>query len=248
MDRAIKALVFDAYGTLYNVGSVERAVAAKFPEHARLITHVWRMKQLEYSWLVTLMDRYEDFWSLTLRSLDYTLRAFDLSANPKVVEDIATAYLNLTPYEDAPRCLEELAPSKRVILSNGSRSMLTGLVSDSKPDRHLDHVLSVNFKRVFKPAPDAYALLEEALGVARSEVVFISANGFDVCGAKSFGFAVVHVKRSRMPPLEEKRSQETNDRVLFDFLRGQRETLAGIADWTVASLADIPALFADGDV
>lgn len=94
MNQNFKALVFDAYGTLYDVQSVEATVEAAFPGKGSLITSVWRMKQLEYTWLATLMERYEDFWSLTLRSLNYTLRSVGLSADSQLLQDIAAAISN----------------------------------------------------------------------------------------------------------------------------------------------------------
>ncbi|KAI1691959.1 (S)-2-haloacid dehalogenase [Ditylenchus destructor] len=118
--RKIKAVVFDAYGTLYDVQSVEGAVEAAFPGRGSLITAIWRMKQLEYSWLVTLMERYEDFWSITLRSLEYTLRSLDLSAGGQLLEDVAASYLDLKPYDDVLECLGRLAAYQRVILSNAA--------------------------------------------------------------------------------------------------------------------------------
>lgn len=243
MDHKIKAFVFDAYGTLYDVQSVEQSVDAAFPGRGRLISSVWRMKQLEYSWLATLMDRYEDFWSLTLRSLDYTLRSLRLSASAQLLQDIAAAYLDLKPYDDAVRCLEGLAPYRRVILSNGSQSMLASLVATSKLDRTLDSILSVDAARAFKPAPQAYALVEKDLGVARDEVVFISSNGFDVCGAKSFGFTVVRVARIDGQDTIGRPSQTVDERLLYRLMRGNTETLDYPADLTVQSLAEIPKLF-----
>ncbi|TXH85557.1 MAG: haloacid dehalogenase type II [Rhizobium sp.] len=246
MEQKIKAFVFDAYGTLYDVQSVEQTVETAFPGYGSLITSAWRMKQLEYSWLATLMDRYEDFWSLTLRSLDYTLRSLQLSADAQFLEDIAAAYLDLKPYDDAMRCLERLAPRRRAILSNGSRSMLSSLASNSKLDRSLDCILSVDAKRVFKPAPQAYALVEEELGVARNEVVFVSSNGFDICGAKSFGFTVVRVARSDTNDIAKLMPQDRrNEHFLYNLMRGNAEALGYPADITVRSLADIPDLFGD---
>lgn len=246
MDQKIKAFVFDAYGTLYNVQSVAQAVETAFPGYGSLITSVWRMKQLEYSWLATLMDRYEDFWSLTLRSLDYTLRSLHLNADAQLLQDIAAAYLDLKPYDDAVRCLERLAPRRRAILSNGSRSMLSGLTANSKLDQALDDILSVDAKRVFKPHPRAYAIVEEKLGVARDEVVFISSNGFDICGAKSFGFTVVRVARFDTDDTIGRMTQTGVDKRLFySLMRGNTEALDYPADITVRSLADIPDLFSD---
>jgi len=145
VNQNFKAFAFDAYGTFYNVQSVEETVEAAFPGKGSLITSVWRMKQLEYSWLATLMERYEDFWSLTLRSLNYTLRSLGLSADSQLLQDVAAAYLNLKPYDYARSCLERLHP--RAILSNGSRSMLSSLTANSGLQRFLDNILSVDAGR-----------------------------------------------------------------------------------------------------
>lgn len=241
--REVKAFVFDAYGTLYDVQSVEGAVEAAFPGRGSLITAIWRMKQLEYSWLVTLMERYEDFWSITLRSLDYTLRSLGLSAGEQLLEDVAAAYLDLTPYNDAMKCLERLAPYRRVILSNGSPAMLSTLAARSGLDKVLDHILSVDDKRAFKPAPAAYRLVEEKLGIAREHVVFVSSNGFDICGAKSFGFTVVRVARAGAGnPQAPVVDADLNEQLFFRMMRGNAEALGHSADITAQSLAAIPDL------
>lgn len=244
MNQNIKAFVFDAYGTLYDVQSVDKTVEAAFPGKGSLITSVWRMKQLEYSWLATLMERYEDFWSLTLRSLDYTLCSLGLNADVQLLQDVAAAYLDLKPYDDAQYCLEQLSPRRRAILSNGSPSMLSSLAANSGLDRSLDSILSVDAKRVFKPAPQAYMLVEEELGVARNEVVFVSSNGFDICGAKSFGFTVVRVARFDARDIADRVVDHgTDERILFGLMRGNAEALDYPADFTVRSLAQIPELF-----
>jgi len=246
VNQNFKAFVFDAYGTLYDVRSVEATVEATFPGKGSLITSVWRMKQLEYSWLVTLMERYEDFWSLTLRSLDYTLRSLGLSADSRLVQDLSAAYLDLKPYDDAPSCLERLQPRLRAILSNGSQSMLSSLTANSGLHQLLDNILSVDSARVYKPAPNAYRLVEEELSMLRDEVVFVSSNGFDICGAKSFGFTVVRVARFDVENITEQVARSGMDeRVLYGLMRGNAEGLDYPADFTVRSLSEIPDLFSD---
>jgi len=246
VNQNFKAFVFDAYGTLYDVQSVEETIEAAFPGNGSLITSVWRMKQLEYSWLATLMERYEDFWSLTLRSLDYTLRSLGLSADSQLLQDVAAAYLDLKPYDDARSCLERLHPRRRAILSNGSRSMLSSLTANSGLHRFLDSILSVDARRVFKPAPQAYRLIEEELDVARDEVVFVSSNGFDICGAKSFGFTVVRVARFDVKDIAERMARSgTDERILYGLMRGGAEALDYPADFTVRSLGEIPDFFSN---
>lgn len=246
MGQTTKAFVFDAYGTLYDLRSVESAVELSFSAHGRLITHVRRMNQLGYSWLATLMGQYEDFWCLTLRSLEYTLQSLNLSFNVQLLQDIASSYLTLTPFDDAQRCLEQLAPLPRAILSNGTRSMLSTLTANSKLDHLFDHILSVDENRAFKPAPQAYALVEAVLGVGRHEVVFVSSNGFDICGAKSFGFTVVRVARTNTTNIAGSLAETiADDLVVSNMRRANAEALNYTADLTVGSLADIPDLFRD---
>jgi 2-haloacid dehalogenase len=242
--QEIKAFVFDAYGTLYDVQSVERAVEAAYPGYGSLVSAVWRIKQLEYTWLTSLMGRYEDFWDLTKRALEYTLRSLHLEADVQRVEDVAAAYLSLRPYDDARECLERLAPHKRAILSNGSPAMLSNLVKNSSFDRLFDRILSIDSRRVFKPAKDAYALVEQELGVKPKHVIFVSSNGFDICGGKNYGFTVVRVARS-IDRVGTEFPLKIDERVFFDLLRAQAETLDQSADVTVRSLAEIPDLFGD---
>jgi 2-haloacid dehalogenase len=183
MDLMVKALIFDAYGTLYDVQSVADITEAAFPGHGDYVTQIWRMKQLEYSWLRSLMGRYEDFWTVTQESLDYTLHTLGLEPPPKLFDDLAEAFNRLRPYADAQEALRSLSRYRLAILSNGSAQMLTSLVRNSGLDRYLEKTISVHPKRVFKPDPRAYALAEEELGVKPADVLFVSSNGFDICGA-----------------------------------------------------------------
>ena len=204
------------------------------------------MKQLEYSALSTLIDRYEDFWHVTLYSLKYTLRSLKLSFDSHLLQDIAAKYLDLKPFEDAQHCLERLAPMPRAILSNGSRAMLNSLAVSSKLDHHFDHVRSVDAKRAFKPAPQAYALAEEALGFKHDEVMFESSHGPDICGAKSFGFTTVEIQRADTAGTSGSLPEAmVDDRITFNPKTGNRKTRDYVADVPVGSLAAIPDLFTD---
>lgn len=189
--------VFDAYGTLYDVHSVASATEKAFPGHGDAITQVWRMKQLEYTWLRSLMGRYEDFWQVTRESLDYTLDTLGLQASPELFETVLDAYLHLSPYPEAKEALRALRRDghQLAILSNGSQAMLDALVRNTGFDGVLDAVISVDDKRIFKPSPESYSLVETRLGVAPADVVFVSCNPFDVGGAKAFGFQVAWIER-----------------------------------------------------
>jgi 2-haloacid dehalogenase len=191
----IKAVVFDAYGTLYDIQSVAAVTEDAFPGYGDIITQIWRVKQLEYTWLRSLMRRYEDFSVVTKESLAYTIRVLGLKHDAATFERIMDKYLHLDLYPDALAALAALKGKKLAILSNGSTDMLSALVKNSGLDRILEAVISVDQKRVFKPAPDAYTLIESRLGVTPAEVLFVSSNPWDACGAKAFGLNVAWIER-----------------------------------------------------
>ncbi len=234
----VRAVVFDAYGTLYDVQSAAQAAEAAFPGYGDTIT---RMKQLEYSWLRSLMGRYQDFRVVTRDSLRYTIETLGLTADGAVLDRVAAAWDCLLPYPDAEAALAELKGYRRAILSNGSPAMLGALVRHSGLDRHLDAVISVDAARAYKPDPRAYALVGEQLGVAPAEVVFVTANGFDIAGAASFGFTVVRVERVvATSPSDAGRTAAA----LFQALRMRSEVLGFAPDAVVASLLDLPNVVA----
>jgi 2-haloacid dehalogenase len=187
---AIKALVFDAYGTLYDVHSVYAKTEVLCPGKGDLITQIWRLKQLEYTWLQTSLQDYRDFTFLTQASLEFALRAARIEPSKKITKLLFDKYLDLDPYPEAKDALARLkgrGGCKLAILSNGSTAMLSALVRNSGLDAFLDSTISVDGARKFKPHPDCYALVEKALGVRNDEVMFVSSNSFDVAGAKHFG-------------------------------------------------------------
>src|SRR3954454_11522459 len=156
----IKAVVFDAYGTLYDIQSVAKVTEETFPGYGDIITQIWRIKQLEYSWLRSLMRRYQDFSAITQDSLVYTLRVLGLEHDHGVLERIMDKYLHLDLYPDAISALNAMAGRKLAILSNGSSGMLNALVHNSGLDCVLDAIISIDSKQIFKPAPEAYGLIE----------------------------------------------------------------------------------------
>lgn len=241
-----KAFVFDAYGTLYDTQSVADIIASAFPGKADYISSIWRMKQLEYSWLRSLMGCYADFWTVTCEALEYTLRTAGLKADPSLFENVADAYNKLSPYPDTVATLKALSGFRLAILSNGSAGMLSKLVSHSGLDAHLEKVISVDPKKTFKPDQRAYELIKEELGLPPSEVVFVSSNGFDVCGAKQFGLTVARVERLS-PAALAKDIDETgaaSAKVMYNAMRSQIETHGQAPDYTIKSLAELPALAA----
>jgi 2-haloacid dehalogenase len=240
----IKAVVFDAYGTLYDVQSVASVTEQAFPGHGEIITQIWRIKQLEYTWLRSLMGRYQDFAAVTAASLAYALRVLGLRCDDDAFARIMDRYLHLDLYPDAPAALAAMKDRMLAILSNGSPDMLNALVTNSGLDGVLDAVLSVDANRIFKPSPEAYALIEPALGVAPAEVLFVSSNPWDACGAKSFGLTVAWIER--VTPEAMARACATTETLapltMFKALRTQMDELDLAPDYRIHALSDLPPL------
>jgi 2-haloacid dehalogenase len=195
-----EAFVFDAYGTLFDVhAAIGRHRAQAGPEAERF-SEIWRTKQLEYTWTMTLAGHYVDFWTLTERALDYAfarIGSVDRALRPKLLE----AYLSLDAFADARAALTELKSHglRLAILSNGSPRMLEAAVAASGIGALLDAVLSVDAVRLYKPRPEVYALVTDRFDIAAERIVFVSSNRWDIMGAASFGFRPVWVNRARMP-------------------------------------------------
>lgn len=160
----IKAVVFDAYGTLYDVHSVMQKCEEIYPEKGAAISLVWRQKQLEYTWLRSLMGKYKDFWSITGDALQYALEEHGLTYDGEILQLILNEYLYLKPYPEAIEALASFRPRKLMILSNGSPDMLDKLAVHTGINEHLDGILSVDSLKVFKPQPEVYNLAVENLG------------------------------------------------------------------------------------
>ena len=182
--------VFDAYGTLFNVhAAIARFRSQAGPEADRM-SELWRAKQLEYSWTLTLAGRYADFWALTERALDYSLTRFpsvDKALRPKLLE----AYFKLDAFPDARTALRALKAKghKTGILSNGSPNMLKGAVDAADVGGDLDAVLSVDSLKMFKPRPEVYGLVTDHYQRKPAEVTFVSSNRWDVMASVSVGSA-----------------------------------------------------------
>ncbi len=241
-----KTFVFDAYGTLYDVQSVAGITDAAFPGRGEYITQLWRMKQLEYTWLRSLMGRYQDFWSVTRDALLFTLKTLGLEPTPDLFERLAEAYNTLSPYPDAALALDALTGHPLAILSNGSPAMLEALVRNSGLADRFEAVLSVDAKGVFKPDMRTYELVEEQMGVAPDDVIFVSSNGFDVSGAKAFGFRVVRIERVSSAQLQKELAAggSIGPATMFRAMRMQNEELGYGPDAVVSSLAELPGLAA----
>ena len=198
---APRAFVFDAYGTLFDVHSVIEAARAVTAQPQALST-LWRQKQLEYTWLRSLMGRYEDFWVVTGQALRFALRRLGLAAGEAQIEALMNAYLTLEAFPEVPAALRALGTTPVAILSNGSPLMLERAVRSSGLESAFTHVLSVDAVRVYKPSPLVYELAPRALGVAAGEIVFVSSNAWDVAGAATFGFTTCWCNRSNAPAEE----------------------------------------------
>jgi len=242
----IKAVVFDAYGTLYDIQSVAAVTETAFPGYGDIITQVWRIKQLEYTWLRSLMRRYEDFSVITRDSLSYTLRCLGLKSDQAAFERIIDKYLHLELYPDAMAALAALQDRKLAILSNGSIGMLNSLVRNSGLERVLDATISVDSQKIFKPAPEAYRLIESTLGVPAAEVLFVSSNPWDACGAKAFGLNVAWIERvtPEAMALACVKSDVVAPLTMFKAIRTQMDELGLQPDYRIHALSELPDLVA----
>jgi 2-haloacid dehalogenase len=242
----IKAVVFDAYGTLYDIQSVAAVTEEEFPGYGDIITQIWRVKQLEYSWLRSLMRRYEDFSVVTRQALAYSIRVLGLKHDAAAFERIMDKYLHLDLYPDALAALAALKAKKLAILSNGSSDMLNALVKNTGLDRILDATISVDQMRIFKPAPDAYTLIESRLGTAPSEVLFISSNPWDACGASAFGLSVAWIERVTPEAMAFAcvESDVVPPLTMFKALRTQMDELGIKPDHRIHGLSELPHLVA----
>ncbi len=217
----IAVCVFDAYGTLFDVQRIAMGARDLLGERAEALGDLWRRKQLEYTWLRSLMGRHADFWHVTGESLDYAMASLGL-ADPALRARLMDAHLTPPLQADARGALDGLraAGFKLAILSNGSPTMLTSAVKQADLWSHFDAMLSVEAAGVYKPHPSVYRVATDKFACAPAQVAFVSANSWDAAGADAFGFQSIWVNR-RGAPADELPA------------RAQRE---------VASLAELPSM------
>jgi 2-haloacid dehalogenase len=187
--------------TLFDVHSVTRLADALFPGRGAELSRAWRARQLEYTWLRTLMDRYEDFSRVTASSLEWALESLALEADDAARRSLLEEYRKLAVFPEVPAALDAMARVRPLaILSNGHPDMLEAVVEHNKL-RNLFRggVMSVHPAKKFKPHPNVYRLVEDRLGVPRSLVGFVSSNGWDAAGARAFGFQTFWVNRAGHP-------------------------------------------------
>jgi len=196
----IGACVFDAYGTLFDFNSAVEGCRNKLGDKADTLSATWRQKQLQYTWLRSLMGRYEDFWTVTGDALDFALAAENIN-DPPLRAELMQVYLELDPYPEVVETLLVLkdARIKTAVLSNGSLSMLVSAVKSAGIGKLIDLVLSVDRVGVYKPHPSVYQLAVDELDVPAHRISFQSANAWDACGAAAFGFRVAWINRFGQP-------------------------------------------------
>jgi len=221
----IDACVFDAYGTLFDTASAAARCKEALGADWATVSEQWRRKQLEYSWLRSLMGRHADFWHVTGDSLDYAL-ALVKRSDPALRAMLMQQYLSLDPYPEAAAALRRLKEKgmKTAILSNGTPTMLTAAVNSAGLSALIDASLSVETVGVYKPHPSVYQVAVDKLGTAAPRICFLSSNGWDAAGATAFGFRVAWVNRGGAPV----------------------ENLPAIPERQIASLAQLPALLGLG--
>ena len=192
----IEACVFDAYGTLFDFNSAASAARDELGDDWQRLSDLWRLKQLQYTWLRGLAEHHADFWQVTGDALDFALATLKIE-RPGLRDRLMNLYLQLDAYPEVPATLRELKDRgmKLAILSNGTPPMLAAVVSNSGLDEVFDAVLSVEEVGVFKPHPSVYALAAQRLGIAPARICFLSSNGWDAFSAKAFGFQVIWCNR-----------------------------------------------------
>jgi 2-haloacid dehalogenase len=202
MKRAIKALVFDAYGTLFDVHSVISTCNQLFPGQGPALSQTWRGKQLDYTWLLSLMGRYKDFWRTTESALSFACKSLNLPCPPETRARLMEVYLHLDPFPEVAQALQSLSNYHLAILSNGSPKMLRAAVESSGLKGMFSQVISVDATKIYKPSPRVYRLAYTKLHVRKDAIGFVSGNFWDIAGAKAFGLRTYWVNRSNAPAEE----------------------------------------------
>ena len=202
----LNTCVFDAYGTLFDVNAAARIAASEpdrkiFKEVWPSVSSIWRMKQLQYTWLRSMTDSYTDFWSITQNSLDFALETHKLQNDLVLKERLLALYWELQPYSEVSKMLKDLKKKgiKTAILSNGSPEMLNGAVRSSSLNEFIDEIISVETVKIFKPSARVYEQVENIIGCSKADVLFVSSNGWDIAGAAGFGFTTAWVNRLKDP-------------------------------------------------
>ena len=194
--KNIKAIIFDAYGTLFDVNSAAEKCKDKIGEKWERFANFWRTTQLEYTWLRSLMERHKDFWQVTEDSLDKSMKVFDI--DPSMRNELLNLYKILSPYREVPGTLKALKEKKfkLAILSNGTPSLLDQLVKSNHLDNLFDDIFSIEQVGIYKPSSRVYDLPIKKYNINKSEVAFLSANTWDVSGGGNYGYQSIWVNRN----------------------------------------------------
>ena len=194
--KNIKAIIFDAYGTLFDVNSAAEKCKEKIGDKWESFSNYWRTTQLEYTWLRSLMKRHKNFWEITEDSLDKSMKVFNIE--PIMKKELLDLYKVLSSYPEVKDTLNELKKKKYklAILSNGTPSLLDQLVSNNNLDNIFDDIFSVEEARIFKPDSKVYDIPIKKYKIQKQEITFLSANTWDVSGGGNFGYNSIWVNRN----------------------------------------------------
>ena len=194
--KNIKAIIFDAYGTLFDVNSAAEKCKNKIGDKWEKFANYWRMTQLEYTWLRSLMGRHKDFWQITEDSLDKSMRAFKINSSMR--EELLNLYKVLSTYKEVPEVLKFLKEKKfkLAILSNGTPSLLDNLVKTNNLENIFDDLFSIEQVGIYKPNSKVYDLPIKRYNIKKNQIIFLSANSWDVSGGGNYGYNSIWINRN----------------------------------------------------
>ena len=195
--KNLKAIIFDAYGTLFDVNSAAEKCKGKIGDKWENFANYWRTTQLEYTWLRSLMNKHKDFWKITEDSLDKSMKKFQIDQNMR--SELLDLYKILSPYPETKNTLEQLKNKnfKIAILSNGTPSLLNGLIEKNNMKIFFDDIFSIEEVGIFKPSSKVYEIPIKKYKIDKREVAFLSSNTWDVCGGGNFGYNSIWVNRNK---------------------------------------------------
>ena len=195
--KNIKAIIFDAYGTLFDVNSAAEKCKDKIGDKWEGFANYWRTTQLEYTWLRSLMNRHKDFWQVTEDSLDKSMKAFNI--DPSMKDELLNLYKVLSPFKEVPEVLKSLKEKKfkLAILSNGTPALLNELIKNNNLDNIFDDLFSIEQVGIYKPDSKVYDMPIQKYRVEKNEIAFLSANTWDVSGGGNYGYNAVWVNRNK---------------------------------------------------
>ena len=195
--KNLKAIIFDAYGTLFDVNSAAEKCKGKIGDKWENFANYWRTTQLEYTWLRSLMNKHKDFWKITQDSLDKSMKKFQIDQNMR--SELLDLYKILSPYPETKNTLEQLKNKnfKIAILSNGTPSLLNGLIEKNNMKIFFDDIFSIEEVGIFKPSSKVYEIPIKKYKIDKRDIAFLSSNTWDVCGGGNFGYNSIWVNRNK---------------------------------------------------